>query len=73
MIPVSYELSCDSSYCFNMQNIIITKTHLYSFDPHKPHFYTVKLGVTGIYVIFLISAQKHSLCVLVRTASARQF
>ena len=36
---------------------IITKTRLYSFDPLKPHFYIVKLGFTGIYIIFLISAQ----------------
>ena len=32
----------------------ITKTYLYNFDPLKPHFYVVKLGFTGIYVIFLI-------------------
>ena len=35
----------------------ITKTYLYNFDPLKPHFYTVKLGFTGVYTIFLISAQ----------------
>ena len=35
----------------------ITKTRLYSFDPLKPHFYIVKLGFTGVYIIFLISAQ----------------
>ena len=35
----------------------ITKTCLYNFDPLKPHFYVVKLGFTGVYVIFLISAQ----------------
>ena len=35
----------------------ITKTYLYSFDPLKPHFYTVKLGFTGVYINFLISAQ----------------
>ena len=35
----------------------ITKTYLYKFDPLKPHFYTVKLGFTGVYIIFLISAQ----------------
>ena len=35
----------------------ITKTHLYNFDPLKPHFYIVKLGFTGVYIIFLISAQ----------------
>ena len=51
----------------------ITKTCLYNFDPLKPHFYTVKLGFTGVYIIFLISAQKHRLWVLVRTASSRRF
>ena len=35
----------------------ITKTYLYNFDPLKPHFYIVKLGFTGVYIIFLISAQ----------------
>ena len=35
----------------------ITKTYLYYFDPLKPHFYTVKLGFTRVYIIFLISAQ----------------
>ena len=43
----------------------ITKTCLYNFDPLKPHFYIVKLGFTGVYIIFLISAQKrstHNLC-----------
>ena len=41
----------------------ITKTCLYSVDPLKPHFYTVKLGFTGVYIIFLISAQKQRLWV----------
>ena len=36
---------------------VITKTYLYDFDPLKPHFYIVKLGFTGVYIIFLISAQ----------------
>ena len=40
---------------------IITKTYLYNFDPLKPHFYIVKLGFKGVYVTFLISAQKHRL------------
>ena len=39
----------------------ITKTYLYNFDQFKPHFYIVKLGFTGVYIIFLISAQKHRL------------
>ena len=33
--------------------LIITKTCLYNFDPRKPHFYIVKLGFTGVYIIFL--------------------
>ena len=37
--------------------IVITKTCLYNFDPLKPHFYIVKVGVTGVYIIFLISVQ----------------
>ena len=37
--------------------LIITKTYLYNFDPLKSHFYIVKLGFTGVYIIFLISAQ----------------
>ena len=38
-------------------SVLITKTCLYNLDPLKPHFYVVKLGFTGVYVIFLISAQ----------------
>ena len=53
--------------------LFITKTYLYNFDPLKPHFYLVKLGFTGVYIIYLISAQKHRLWVLVRTASTRRF
>ena len=37
--------------------INITKTCLYNFHPLKPHFCIVKLGFTGVYIIFLISAQ----------------
>ena len=59
--------------CQNWSKCIITKTYLYNFDPLKPHFYIVKLGFTGVYIIFLISAQKHRLWVLVRTASRRRF
>ena len=39
------------------QNSLITKTYLYNFDPLKPHFYIVKLGFTGVNIIFLISVQ----------------
>ena len=40
-----------------VQGFVITKTCLYKFDPLKPHFYIVKLGFTGVHIIFLISAQ----------------
>ena len=40
---------------------VITKTCLYNFDPLKPHFYIVKLGFTGVYIIFLNFARKHRL------------
>ena len=53
--------------------LYITKTCLYNVDPLKPHFSIVKLGCTGVYIIFLISAQKHRLWVLVKTASSRRF
>ena len=47
--------------------INIMKTCLYNVDPLNPT-YIVKLGFTGVYISFLISAQKHGLWVLVRTA-----
>ena len=47
---------------------VITKTYLYNLDPLKLLFYTVKLGFTGVYIVFLIPAQKHRLWVFVRTA-----
>ena len=50
----------------DFQNIM--KTYLYNFDPLKPHFYIVKLEFTEVYIIFLISAQKHRLWVLVSEA-----
>ena len=50
--------------------ILITKTYLYNFDPLKPHFYIVKLGFTGVYIIFLfllknieaVLTSTHDLC-----------
>ena len=52
---------------------IITKIYLYNFDPSNPTFLYSKTGVyRGIHNL-LISAQKHRLWVLVRTASTRRF
>ena len=53
-----------------IQIAAITKTYLYNFDPL---FYILKLGFTWVYIIILISAQKHRLWLLVRTASSRRF
>ena len=53
-------LKGDQKWCQSLI-IFITKTSLYNIDPLKPHFYIVKLGFTGVYIIFLISAQKHRL------------
>ena len=47
----------------------ITKIYLYNFDPLKPHFYIVKQGFTGVYIIFLILLKQHRLWVLIRTTS----
>ena len=44
----------------------ITKTRLYNFDPLKPHFYIVKLGFTGVHIIFLILFKEHRLWILIR-------
>ena len=51
----SYE-ECYSGFYFWWLSSI-TKTYLYNFDPRKHHFYIVKLGFTGVYIIFLIYAQ----------------
>ena len=56
------------TYIFLSCNIMITCPC--TIDPLTPHFYMVKLGFTGIYILFLIFAQKHKLWVLVRTASS---
>ena len=41
----------------NQKSPFTRKTFLYNFDPLKPHFYIIKLGFTGAYIIFLISAE----------------
>ena len=52
----------------------ITKTCLYNFDSLKPHIYIVKLGFTGVYIIFFSDfAKKKKIVVLIRTASPWRF
>ena len=54
----------DAAFCTVYS--FITKTYLYNFDPLKPLLYS-KTGVTGVYIIFLISAQKLGEAVLTST------
>ena len=51
MATIMLKTSLKQSY------FVITKTCLSNVDPFKPHFYIVKLGFTGVYIIFPISAQ----------------
>ena len=52
-----YDQSKINLFIYGLVFFIIMKTYLYYVDPLKPHFYIVKLGFTGVYIIFLISAQ----------------
>ena len=45
-------------YKLRMKSMHITKTYLYKSDPLKPDCYIVKLGFTGVYIIFLISDRR---------------
>ena len=42
---------------FIVKLFYIRKTRLCNFDPLKRHFYIVKLGFIGVYIIFIISDQ----------------
>ena len=50
-------LKKDHSFLEISASFYITKTRLCNFGPLEPHFYIVKLGFTGVDIIFLISAQ----------------
>ena len=41
--------------------MLITKTYLYNFDPLKPHFYIVKIGLQG-YTLFSLFLIKNTDC-----------
>ena len=44
------------------QRVYPSRKHAYiTLTPLKSHFYIIKLGFTGVYISFLISAQKHRL------------
>ena len=57
-------LMSKSKVCNNSAELghTTTKTRLYDFNPLKPHFYIVKLGFTGVYIIFLILLKKNIDC-----------
>ena len=61
-LKTSSVLICKSVHT-DSQNIRnhITKTYLYNFDPLKPHFYIVKLGLQG-YTLFLLFLLKSIDC-----------
>ena len=40
--------------CQSNLKLTVTKTCLYNFGPLKSHFYIVKLGFTGVYIILRI-------------------
>ena len=58
----------------NKKKHLTLRKHAYIIlTPIILYFHIVNLRFTGVYIIFVISAQKHRLWVLVRTASMRQF
>ena len=67
-VHFGHSFSCRQYACW-FESSFIMKTRPYNFDPLKPHFYGVNVRFTGVYIIFLIFAQKRRLLVLVRTAS----
>ena len=42
----------DQTQC-SVASDLITKSCLYNFDPLKSHFHIVKLGFTGVYIIYI--------------------
>ena len=56
-VMLSMQLTNYSRRNLNISFLHHEDTRLYNFDPLKSHCYIVKLGFTGVYIIFLISAQ----------------
>ena len=67
--PHSWFWYSSKLHVFGLHRGPTSRKHAYiMLIPSNPHFYIVKLGFTLVYIIFLISAHKHRLWVLVRTA-----
>ena len=62
-----------NGYTFHGHITFITKTCPCNVYPLEPQFYIEKLGFEGVYLFFLIFDPKHTLWVLVRTASTRRY
>ena len=61
-LPVSIITSAEGAEdCMVGHIYLITKTCLYNFDPLKPHFYIVKLGVYRGIHYFSYFCSKHRL------------
>ena len=42
-------------FCVDMQDNFTSRKHAYiNLTPFNPNFYIVKMGLTGVYIIFLI-------------------
>ena len=64
-----FHISAQNIYCgYSLEPPRRKHTNII-LSPLTLTFFIVKLGFRGVYIIFLISAQKHRLWVLVRTAS----
>ena len=46
----------------NNKSHLKTKLCIYNFDLLKPHFYVVKLGFTGVYIVFFLFLLKNIDC-----------
>ena len=53
-------LICQCECCSHISEGI-TQTYLYNSDPHKSHFYMVKLGFKGVYIINPVLTSTHNL------------
>ena len=69
-----YQRTCNAGIHFFSHSL---RKHAYIvLTPLNPHFYIVKLGSVGVYIIFFLFLRKKKqqrLGVFIRTASARRF
>ena len=50
--------NCEVSFIYTqLRFLYTTKTSPFNEDPLTPHFYIVKLGFTGVYIIFIFCSK----------------